>query len=1085
MRWFSYRHRPVHLGPWPLERLTRRAAPLTEAELATLATPDAPLVFDHPDPASIVHAMARFQAMFDLVREGTVNPLPAEIPTDPAERTRHLKAAGYFFDASMMGACALSDAALLGEPWRNPDVAALGAELGRSQPRSFAAGIDMILADVLESARAEHGPITQHPAPHTHALVILVEYPRDPRPDEPGCDWLHGAQAQRAALLATQAAVLLASYLRLLGHAARSHSASCSEVDLGRLAVAAGLAHEDGSHPWLGRRYGLAAVTTSLALAADLPLAAPREHRRWANHGPARWLGRGKRTSAPRRDAYARREFRAGAHPFETIARRDEPTTFIDHERVPRLPKRADFFARALFGDLGRDVQEGAKDAYYVMKSPIGACARRALGALLLLQFGEARGPAAAGSADAARNADRLKATAYWLGIDAVGLCRVPAWAYYSHDAGGNPIAPYHANAVNLLVDQGHETMEGASGDDWISVAQSMRAYLRFSLLGGVLAEQIRRLGYSARVHSVLDGDVLQPPLLLLSGLGEVSRIGEVILHPFLGPRLKSGTVTTDLPLAPDRPVDFGLQRFCEGCNKCARECPSGAITAGPKLMYNGYEIWKSDAEKCARYRITNAGGGMCGRCMKTCPWNLEGLLAEHLVRRAAMALPAAAPWLAWLDDALGRGGINPVKTWWWDVELDRASGRYVRARQTHRRGLNRALVLHPEAQTLAVYPADRMPPPWPVVHPVDRDEGIARYRALLTPAEYRARLAAGDTEALVPAPRIPPGDPPVFPVLLTRREAMAPGVVRYELEATDGSELPPFEPGAHVDVVIAPEYLRPYSLAGDPADRHHYVLGVLREAPAAEGGAGRGGSALMHRAFRAGRRVFISRPRNHFALAEDARHTLLVAGGIGVTPLLAMAHRLHARGRSFELHYSAAARSRAGFVAEIEAAPWRDRVHWHFKDEGGRADFTALLPRFSAGLQLYTCGSPRFMDAVYAAAAAAGYPEDALHREYFTVPEAPARVDAPFVLRLADGRRVGVGAGQSATDALAATGIVIATQCADGLCGVCARGYDRAASAPVEHRDHVLSAREREQRIVLCCSRAAEAGGEIALRPL
>jgi hypothetical protein len=100
----------------------------------------------------------------------------------------------------------------------------------------------------------------------------------------------------------------------------------------------------------------------------------------------------------------------------------------------------------------------------------------------------------------------------------------------------------YHANAVNLLIDQGHETMEGASGDDWISVAQSMRAYLRFSLMGGILAEQIRRLGYSARVHSVLDGDVLQPPLLLLSGLGEVSRIGEVILNPFLGPRLKSGS---------------------------------------------------------------------------------------------------------------------------------------------------------------------------------------------------------------------------------------------------------------------------------------------------------------------------------------------------------------------------------------------------------------------------------------------------------------------------------------------------------------------------------------------------------------
>jgi ferredoxin len=237
-------------------------------------------------------------------------------------------------------------------------------------------------------------------------------------------------------------------------------------------------------------------------------------------------------------------------------------------------------------------------------------------------------------------------------------------------------------------------------------------------------------------VHSVLDGDVLQPPLLLLSGLGEVSRIGEVILNPFLGPRLKSGTVTTDLPLAHDRPVDFGLQRFCEHCRKCARECPSGAITAGPKVVYNGYEIWKSDAEKCARYRITNAAGGMCGRCMKTCPWNLEGLLADQAWRASpGDAAPGRARWLARLDDWLGRGRINPVKTWWWDIELDRGSGRYVRARATHRRELQPDLKVDPGSQSLAVYPADRMPPPWPVAHPVDREEGLARYRALLTPA--------------------------------------------------------------------------------------------------------------------------------------------------------------------------------------------------------------------------------------------------------------------------------------------------------------------------------------------------------------
>ena len=187
---------------------------------------------------------------------------------------------------------------------------------------------------------------------------------------------------------------------------------------------------------------------------------------------------------------------------------------------------------------------------------------RRALGAFVLLQDGEPEPEVAQGTSDPRRNADNVKAACYFLGVDAVGISRCPDWAWYSHDAVGEPIVPQHDHAVSMIIDQGYETMEGASGDDWISVAQSMRAYLRFSLLGGVIAKQIRNLGYSAKAHTVLDGEVLQPPLLLLSGLGEVSRIGEVILNPFLGPRLKSGVVTTDMPLAHDKPIDFACRTF-------------------------------------------------------------------------------------------------------------------------------------------------------------------------------------------------------------------------------------------------------------------------------------------------------------------------------------------------------------------------------------------------------------------------------------------------------------------------------------------------------------------------------------------
>ena len=158
------------------------------------------------------------------------------------------------------------------------------------------------------------------------------------------------------------------------------------------------------------------------------------------------------------------------------------------------------------------------------------------------------------------------------------------------------------------------------------------------------------------------------------------------------------------MPLAHDKPIDFGLQNFCENCNKCARECPAGAITAGPKKMFNGYEIWKSDSQKCTTYRVTTEGGAMCGRCMKTCPWNLEGLFSEKPFRWAASNFAGAAPLLAKLDDKLGHGGINDVKKWWWDLELSRESGNYqAPAKPVNHRDLQLDLDLKFEDQTLAV----------------------------------------------------------------------------------------------------------------------------------------------------------------------------------------------------------------------------------------------------------------------------------------------------------------------------------------------------------------------------------------------
>ncbi len=1076
MKLFSHKNRPVHLGPYPLERLARdderpnlHAAPKLQ-----------PIRFGDPDrPGLLTNAMAPYAAMLDAIRDGMVKKERGALPIDPRARSNHLKAFSYYQDASQAGVCMLDEDMFLAQPIHNPDIADLARALKTKQTTTLAAGIDVVMAELRETMEAPPTSV----AHHQYALLFLYEYPRDPLPGEVGCDWFEDAQAERASLRAAETAIILSNYIRLLGYDARGHTGSCTDVDLNKLVVAAGLGEvvETSAgpvieNPFLGTEFGVGAVTTSFELAPDLPLK-PKVRRtlseRMHSHGPAWWLGKGFTKNALNAKPFKGRPFKDGAYPFERIKRAEQPTTFIDEPRVPRVPKRTDMFARAIFGDMGKQVQEGAKNGNYVRKNPVAFAARRALGAFTLMQTGEPAPAVNPDATDPVKNAERIKAALYFLGADAVGISRCPDWAYYSHDALGEDIEPYHPNAISVVIDQGYETMEGASGDDWIASSQSMRAYLRFSLLGGVIAEQIRNLGYQARSHTVIDGEVLQPPLLLLSGLGEVSRIGEVILNPFLGPRLKSGAITTDMPLAHDKPIDFGLQHFCNNCNKCARECPAGAITAGPKTMFNGYEIWKSDSQKCTTYRITQAAGAMCGRCMKTCPWNLEGLFAEAPFRWLASHAPGLAKSLAKLDDMAGHGTINPVKKWWWDLEME-DEGPYTLTRHgANQRNLQTDLDLKFEDQTLAVYPASLAPPPYPFPFPMDREAGIKAYQDMLSPDEYKARLARGETDGLADEYTPPDAsDAPVIRVEVIKATAETDAVTKYEFQSLDGRPLPGFTAGAHLDVVIAPEFFRQYSLSGDPADQSKYQIGVLREDE------GRGGSALLHRIFTEGRKVFVSRPINHFPLVEDASKSFLMGGGIGITPMIAMAHRLHSLGRDFELHYSCRTRGSAAFLDDLARAPWSERVHLHFSNEGTRVDLRALFSGPGEGAHIYTCGPEAYMSAVLEAGAEAGYPEDALHMEYFSVPEAPEYENYPFTLRLARSEtEFLVPEDKSAADVLLEKGYAVDLKCSDGICGVCKCGL---VAGEVEHRDFVLSKAQRENTIILCQSRAAEKDGVI-----
>lgn len=1065
-QFFSDKNRPMYLGPFPLERLARGPMP----DLSAVPRFQ-PLNFRRPSlPASIVNAMGEYQAMMDAIRDGLVNKARADCPSDPQARAEHIKGFGYFSDASMVGVGPMPASARLDSPYRNPDIDRLSQDLKTRQTKTLAAGIDLIMADLKEAMTAPPTTIGDH----SRAIVFLYDMPRDPRADEDGCEWLVDAQAHRACLRASETAVVLANYIRLLGWDAKAHTGTSSDVDLNQLAVAAGLASVEGGqlvNPYLGSRFGIAVVTTDFDLAMDQPLLPLDQQPMLKIKGPRWWVGLGSQRSALNGDPFRSRDFKDGPHPFETLKRVETPTTYIDEPHVARVPKRADMFARAQFGDMGKANQKAATGGFYVRKAAPSMAQRRMLGAFVLLQDGES--PTGARPSDATRNAGNIKAASYWLGVDAVGISRCPDWTWYSHDATGDEIVPEHDQAISMIIDQGFETTDGTSGDDWIAVAQSMRAYLRFSLLGGVIARQIRNLGYKAKAHSVMDGEVLQPPLLLLSGLGEVSRIGEVILNPFLGPRLKSGVVTTDMPLAHDAPIDFGLQSFCESCNKCARECPAGAITAGPKKMFNGYEIWKSDSQKCTTYRITTPGGAMCGRCMKTCPWNLEGLFREKPFRHAAMNWPKAAPALAKLDDMVGNGEMNPIKKWWWDLEMQEDGGYRPTRHPVNARALQKDLKLKFEDQTLAIYPANLAPHPWPYPFPMDRETGIEAYQAMITAEDYKARRAAGesgDWEHIYTND----SDSPVLRVVVSKVEDMSGQVTKYELRSPDGSDLPQWTAGAHLDIVVAPEFLRQYSMSGDPADRSKYQIGVLREEQ------GRGGSALLHRIFVEGRRVFISKPINHFPVDDTASKSFLMGGGIGITPMIAMAHQLYAQGKAFELHYSMSSRAGAGYLDDLAAMPWADHVTLHVSDEGSRADLDVLLSGYRDGWHVYTCGPDRYMDGVMQAAQRQGFSDEARHLEYFSVPELPEYENHAFTLKLAKSdREIVIPADKSATDVLAEHGVHVDVKCADGICGVCKCGL---VSGDVEHRDFVLSKAQRQEVVILCQSRAAQKDGVIVV---
>ena len=682
MRIISNRNRAVHLGPLPLERVARAAT-----------IPDLSAAHDR-FPARSETRLGRivneYIALFEQFRAEDPAPERAPYPQDPRQLANELKANCYFVNASLAACCEIPDSAWTG-------------------------------------ARIEG---------HSHALAIVVEFGRDPEPDNLAAEWIRGSEYDCALLRAAEIALISAAFLRRLGFDATAHTRDGSDVSQAKILVAAGLARWRNGQavaPFIGTRFASCIVTTSEPLAADRALGPE-----FMDGGLGWWVGAGGAETWWERWLASHRPSDGSRFPMEKIRRVPETTTLILEDEVPRVPKRANFFTRALNGDLGEKAQrERWRFAY---KTPIADAYVKLIRAMVPQQNGTVSSGKSEGTHDPVANARALKSLMYYLGADMTGACEAKRYVWYSHRDDGTPIDIYHRSAVVMLVDQGFETMEGASGDDWISGAQSMRAYMRGGEICGVVAAFIRSLGWGARSQTNADSDVLQLPLVLLAGLGELSRIGELVLNPFVGPRFKSAVVTTDLPLQWDQPIDFGLQDTCSKCMKCARECPCSAISFGDKVMFNGYEMWKPDVERCTRYRVTNPHGSACGRCMKTCPYNHEGLLAHRAFLWAAIHLPWTRRWIVRFDDRIGNGSINEAKTWWTDLEI--VDGKVVPPKGTNRRGLalDKAGAA-PKAHQIAYYPAPVMPPPdAKAAVPLDRKAALAQAARMETPAAARAR---------------------------------------------------------------------------------------------------------------------------------------------------------------------------------------------------------------------------------------------------------------------------------------------------------------------------------------------------------
>lgn len=301
--------------------------------------------------------------------------------------------------------------------------------------------------------------------------------------------------------------------------------------------------------------------------------------------------------------------------------------------------------------------------------------------------------------------------------------------------------------------------------------------------------------------------------------------------------------------------------------------------------------------------------------------------------------------------------------------------------------------------------------------------------------------------------------------VKIIQKETIADRIVQLVLARPNGRDLPPFEPGAHVDVHIDQSTVRQYSLvpSGSAA---HYAIAVLDDPN------GRGGSSKVHRNLQVGDGVQISEPRNQFPL-EEAEHSILIAGGIGITPILAMADSLSRQRRSFELHYCCRAQRNAAFYTVIRQSPWAANTRFYFDEEGQQFD-PSVLANASEHTRMYVCGPEGFIQYVRDNAARLGWPEHRVHYELFQKSVADGTGHGQRFQLHIDGtdQVIDVEASETALEALSRSGIDVPCSCEQGICGTCVLAVVEGLP---DHQDMFLTDSEKQanNQFTPCCSRA------------